>query len=170
MLKKYFLLLFFSLSFHDPDKKSHDLCFCEKLSFPKFRHHICQKIYATAIFGPKNLRKKSVNRDKIEFATKWRKCYKMTLKRENGQLTLYHHLFGNFQFCTTVHGIQQKKGKSGSSFLSLAVTIESLLFALVTQVRNMCDKFCSQFALFTEKFTQSTKILRNRRLHRLRQI
>ena len=34
----------------------------------------------------------------------------------------------------------------------------------------MCDKFCSQFALFTEKFTQSTKILRNRRLHRLRQI
>ena len=37
-------------------------------------------------------------------------------------------------------------------------------------VRNMCDKFCSQFALFTEKFTQSTKILRNRRLHRLRQI
>ena len=69
------------------------------------RHHICQKIYATAIFGPKNLRKKSVNRDKIEFATKWRKCYKMTLKRENGQLTLYHHLFGNCQFCTTVHGI-----------------------------------------------------------------
>ena len=45
------------------------------------------KKYATAIFGPKNLRKKSVNRDKIEFATKWRKCYKMTLKRENGQLT-----------------------------------------------------------------------------------
>ena len=37
-------------------------------------------------------------------------------------------------------------------------------------VCNMCDKFCSQFALFTEKFTQSTKILRNRRLHRLRQI
>ena len=69
------------------------------------RHHICQKNYATAIFGPKNLRKKSVNRDKIEFATKWRKCYKMTLKRENGQLTLYHHLFGNCQFCTTVHGI-----------------------------------------------------------------
>ena len=69
------------------------------------RHHICQKIYATAIFGPKNLRKKNVNRDKIEFATKWRKCYKMTLKRENGQLTLYHHLFGNCQFCTTVHGI-----------------------------------------------------------------
>ena len=34
------------------------------------RHHICQKIYATAIFGPKNLRKKSVNRDKNEFATK----------------------------------------------------------------------------------------------------
>ena len=69
------------------------------------RHHICQKNYATAIFGPKNLCKKSVNRDKIEFATKWRKCYKMTLKRENGQLTLYHHLFGNCQFCTTVHGI-----------------------------------------------------------------
>ena len=34
------------------------------------RHHICQKNYATAIFCPKNLRKKSVNRDKNEFATK----------------------------------------------------------------------------------------------------
>ena len=36
----------------------------------------------------------------------------------------------------------------------------------------MCGlgKFCSQFALFTEKFTQSTKILRDRRSHRSRQI
>ena len=31
-------------------------------------------------------------------------------------------------------------------------------------------KFCSQFALFTEKFTQSTKILRDCRSHRSRQI
>ena len=31
-------------------------------------------------------------------------------------------------------------------------------------------KFCSQLALSTEKFTQSTKFLRDRRLHRSRQI
>ena len=31
-------------------------------------------------------------------------------------------------------------------------------------------KFCSQFVLFTEKFTQSTKILRDRRLHWSQQI
>ena len=31
-------------------------------------------------------------------------------------------------------------------------------------------KFCSQFALFTEKFTQSTKFLRDHRSHRSRQI
>ena len=36
----------------------------------------------------------------------------------------------------------------------------------------MCGlgKFCSQFALFTEKFTQSTKFLRDRWSHRSRQI
>ena len=36
----------------------------------------------------------------------------------------------------------------------------------------MCGlgKFCSQFALFTEKFTQSTKNLRDRQSHRLQQI
>ena len=34
------------------------------------RHHIFQKNYATAILGPKNLRKKSLNCDKDEFATK----------------------------------------------------------------------------------------------------
>ena len=28
------------------------------------RYDICQQIYATAFFGPKNLRKKSINRDK----------------------------------------------------------------------------------------------------------
>ena len=30
------------------------------------RHHICQKIYATAILGPKNLRKKSGICDKTK--------------------------------------------------------------------------------------------------------
>ena len=36
----------------------------------KDRDHICQKIYATTILSPKKLRKKGVNRDKSEFATK----------------------------------------------------------------------------------------------------
>ena len=47
-----------------------DIIFVKKFTQPQF---LAPKIYA----------KKSVNRDKIEFATKWRKCYKMTSKREN---------------------------------------------------------------------------------------
>ena len=30
------------------------------------RHDICQQIYATTVFGPKKLRKKSINHDKIK--------------------------------------------------------------------------------------------------------
>ena len=48
------------------------------------RHDICQQIYATAVFGPKNLRKKSINRDKIKSATKQRKCPKMAILRHLG--------------------------------------------------------------------------------------
>ena len=48
------------------------------------RHDICQQIYATAVFGPKKLRKKSINRDKIKSATKQRKCPKMAILRHLG--------------------------------------------------------------------------------------
>ena len=41
------------------------------------RHDICQKIYATAVLAERILRKKSVNRDIRQFATKERKCFKM---------------------------------------------------------------------------------------------
>ena len=41
------------------------------------RHDICQKIYATAVLGARILRKKHVNRDISQFATKERKCFKM---------------------------------------------------------------------------------------------
>ena len=48
------------------------------------RHDICQQIYATAVFGPTNLRKKSITRDKIKSATKQRKCPKMAILRHLG--------------------------------------------------------------------------------------
>ena len=48
------------------------------------RHDICQQIYATAVFGPKKLRKKSINRDKIKSATKQRKCPKMAILQHLG--------------------------------------------------------------------------------------
>ena len=48
------------------------------------RHDICQQIYATTVFGPKNLRKKNINRDKIKSATKQRKCPKMAILRHLG--------------------------------------------------------------------------------------
>ena len=41
------------------------------------RHDICQKNYATAVLGARILRKKCVNRDISQFATKERKCFKM---------------------------------------------------------------------------------------------
>ena len=44
---------------------------------PTDRHDICQKNYATAVLAGKILRKKSVNRDIRQFATKERKCFKM---------------------------------------------------------------------------------------------
>ena len=43
----------------------------------KARHDICQKFYATAVLGARILRKKHVNRDISQFATKERKCFKM---------------------------------------------------------------------------------------------
>ena len=48
------------------------------------RHDICQQIYATAVFGPKHLRKKNINRDKIKSTTKQRKCPKMAILRHLG--------------------------------------------------------------------------------------
>ena len=44
---------------------------------PGHRHDICQKNYATAVLGARILRKKHVNRDISQFATKERKCFKM---------------------------------------------------------------------------------------------
>ena len=41
------------------------------------RHYICQKNYATAVLGARMLRKKHVNCDISQFATKERKCFKM---------------------------------------------------------------------------------------------
>ena len=41
------------------------------------RHDICQKIYATTVLAGRILRKKSVNWDIRQFATKERKCFKM---------------------------------------------------------------------------------------------
>ena len=46
-------------------------------SFDADRHDICQKIYATAVWEARILRKKCVNRNIIQFATKERKCFKM---------------------------------------------------------------------------------------------
>ena len=43
------------------------------------RHDICQKNYATAVLGARILRKKNVNHDISQFATKERKCFKMAL-------------------------------------------------------------------------------------------
>ena len=60
---------------------------CHKVSmtdWPSLRHDICQQIYATAVFGPKKLRKKSINRDKIKSATKQRKCPKIAILRYLG--------------------------------------------------------------------------------------
>ena len=55
------------------------LYFCPtKVLFTAYsRHDICQKIYATAVLGARILRKKHVNRDISQFATKERKCFKM---------------------------------------------------------------------------------------------
>ena len=39
-----------------------------------FKHDICQNFYATDVLKSKNLRKKRVNHDNSEFATKQRKC------------------------------------------------------------------------------------------------
>ena len=41
------------------------------------RHDICQKNYATAVWGTRILRKKRVNRDISQFATKERKWFEM---------------------------------------------------------------------------------------------
>ena len=41
------------------------------------RHDICQKNYATAVLGARILRKKHMNRDITQFATKEHKCFKM---------------------------------------------------------------------------------------------
>ena len=41
------------------------------------RHDICQKNYATAVLEARILRKKRVNRNISQFATKERKCFKM---------------------------------------------------------------------------------------------
>ena len=71
---------------------------CHKVSmteWPSLRHDICQQIYATAVFGPRNLRKKSINRDKIKSATKQRKCHFAIFRCGNGQLTLYIYLVGS---------------------------------------------------------------------------
>ena len=51
--------------------------FGQQLIYIKSRHDICQKIYATAVLGARILRKKHVNRDISQFATKERKCFKM---------------------------------------------------------------------------------------------
>ena len=53
-------------------------------SVAKDRHVICQQIYATTVFGPKDLRKKNRNRDKIKSATKQRKCPKMAILQHLG--------------------------------------------------------------------------------------
>ena len=41
------------------------------------RHDICQKFYATTVLAERILRKKSVNRDIRQFATKESKCFKV---------------------------------------------------------------------------------------------
>lgn len=60
------------------------------------RHDICQQIYATAVFGPKKLRKKSINRDKIKSATKQRKCPKIAILRHLGVVMDNWHFIFNF--------------------------------------------------------------------------
>ena len=47
------------------------------------RHDICQIVYATAVSGPRILRRKRVNRDISQYATKARKCFKWTHLRQN---------------------------------------------------------------------------------------
>ena len=42
-----------------------------------FRHDNCQIVYATAVSGARILRRKRVNRDITQFATKAGKCLKM---------------------------------------------------------------------------------------------
>ena len=42
------------------------------------RHDICQKIYATTVLEARILRKKCVNCNISQFATKERKCFKMS--------------------------------------------------------------------------------------------
>ena len=48
-----------------------------KCSQCDYRHDICQKIYATTVLEARILRKKRVNRNISQFATKERKCFKM---------------------------------------------------------------------------------------------
>ena len=48
-----------------------------------YRHDICQIVYATAVSGARILRRKRVNRDISQFATKARKCFKWTNLRQN---------------------------------------------------------------------------------------
>ena len=43
-----------------------------------YRHDISQKFYVTDIFRSKNLRRKRVNHENSDFATKQRKCLDLT--------------------------------------------------------------------------------------------
>ena len=47
------------------------------------RHDICQIVYATAVSRARILRRKRVNRDISQYATKARKCFKWTNLRQN---------------------------------------------------------------------------------------
>ena len=56
-----------------PDREKKKVHFLSSLG----RHDICQKIYATTVLEARILRKKRVNRNISQFATKERKCFKM---------------------------------------------------------------------------------------------
>ena len=66
------------------------------------RHHICQKNYATTILDPNNLRrKKNVNRDKTELATKLCECANM-----------HKDLHNKCKFVHLLHILQKRSPKT----------------------------------------------------------
>ena len=90
--------------------------------FTVSRHDICQNFYATAVLGARMLRKKCVIaklpslRQKSVNALKW-----PNLQQKSVIKTALMHQ-NNFISVDRIISVQQKKGKSGSSFFNLAIT------------------------------------------------
>ena len=112
------------------------------------RHHICRKNYATAILGLENLRKKIVNRDTNELATKQCKCSRMHKD--------LHNMCKFNQYLRTL-----RKSGTNASAMCVNSTYMCEFHHILRKNFAICVRLCnffSGFELFAEKFTQLKKI------------